>query len=104
MAYFTSNEVNNNIQDTQVDQRQEQLIDGCIRGNVARNEKYTYSLKEAAFAIYMESQETDPEIKKGWRNKLAYEKVRQRDVISEANRIGHRLPGSVMNDCRQVIG
>lgn len=110
MAYFTSNEVNNAVevqQDklaaTQVEHRDDQ-VRACVRGSIARQEKFTYSMDEESNAIYMAGQESDGEIRHGWKMKVAYEQERQIEIKAEADRIGFRYPGTVMNDCEQVVG
>lgn len=109
LAYFTSHEVTKGVErnqdriaQAQANSTQEQ-VDACIRGGIARTDKYSYYKDERTFVIYMASQEHDPEIAQGWDDKAKYLDQHIADVEAEAKRIGFVLPGTVMNDCVKVV-
>lgn len=116
MAYFISNELSkgveanqDRIESTQADlvmaQKRaiQEQVDACVRSAINRTEKFNTAIFEEENAIYMASQEDDPEIRAGWDNREEFAIQRQNDIRAEAERIGFRLPGSVVNDCDKVV-
>lgn len=109
MAYFLSNELNGGVRENQgrIEAAQDRAFDeqvaACVRGGINRTEKLNDAIFTEANAVYMASQEDDPEIKTGWIDLRDHEIQRQQDIRDEADRIGFRLPGTVINDCEKVV-
>ncbi len=109
MAFFISNEVNNGVEETQAEltvqqvRSVEELVDGCVRNGISRTERFNTAIFAESNSAYMASQEDDPEIRAGWVDAKKSAMERQDDLTREAERIGFRLPGSVMNDCEMVV-